>query len=123
MARIDDLPLWLRATLKVYPWRRVEPVPGAPLVRPLDACTVALVTTAGLVPPGEAPFDSRVRGGDVSFRVIGGEAAGAGPQGQPPRHPLPPPPHPPPPHHPTPPPPLPPPHARRAPPHRGPRPP
>src|SRR5260370_6578486 len=74
MAHIDDLPLWLRATLKVYPWRRVEPVPRAQLVSPLDACTVALVTTAGLVPPGEAPFDPRVKGGDASFRVIGGEA-------------------------------------------------
>ena len=77
MARIDDLPLWLRPTLKVYPWRRVESVPRAQFVRPLDACTVALVTliaTAGLVPPGEAPFDPRVKGGDASFRVIGGEA-------------------------------------------------
>ncbi len=75
MARIDDLPLWVRATLKVYPWRRVEPVPHAQLMRPLDACNVALVTTAGLVPPGEAPFDPRVKGGDASFRVVGGEAA------------------------------------------------
>jgi len=37
MARIDDLPLWLRPTLKVYPWRRVESVPRAQFVRPLDA--------------------------------------------------------------------------------------
>ena len=27
MARIEDLPLWLRAVLKIYPWRRVDPVP------------------------------------------------------------------------------------------------
>src|SRR5260370_34736351 len=77
MAHIDDLPLWLRATLKGYPWRRVEPVPRAQLVRPLDACTVALGTTAAVVPPREAPFDPRVQGGDASFRVIGGEAGRA----------------------------------------------
>ena len=74
MARMEELPLWLRAILKVYPWRRVEPVPCARLRRPLSAARVALVTTAGLVPPGTAPFDSSVRGGDTSYRVIGADA-------------------------------------------------
>lgn len=70
MPRIDELPLWLRALLTAYPWRRLDPVPVAPLRKPLRECTVALVTTAGLVPHGEPPFDARVRGGDVSYRVI-----------------------------------------------------
>jgi len=70
MARISDLPLWLRAVLKAYPWRRIDPVPNASLRRPLAECRVALVTTAGLVPSGEAPFDESVKGGDFSFRVI-----------------------------------------------------
>ena len=70
MAAIEDLPLWLRAVLKTYPWRRIDPVPVATLHKPLAAAKVALVTTAGLVVPGEAPFDAAVRGGDVSFRVI-----------------------------------------------------
>lgn len=74
MARISDLPLWLRAVLKTYPWRCIDPVPGAPLREPLAASRVALVTTAGLVPPGEAPFDDGVKGGDFSFRVIRGDA-------------------------------------------------
>ncbi len=74
MARLDDLPLWLRATLRLYPWRRIAPVPCATLTKPLDQCTVALVTTAGLVAPGDPPFDESVRGGDWSYRVIAGDA-------------------------------------------------
>src|SRR5260370_865197 len=85
MARIDDLPLWLRATLRGYPWRRVEPVPRAPLVRPLHACTVALVTTAGLLPQGgrPGPGGDRAKGhrdgiGDDAARDHRGSAAAAG---------------------------------------------
>ncbi len=74
MARISDLPLWLRAVLEAYPWRRIDPVPLAPFGKPLPECRVALVTTAGLVPPGQAPFDERVRGGDFSYRVIPADA-------------------------------------------------
>ena len=74
MATIDEQPLWLRALLKTYPWRRIDPVPLARLRKPLEGCRVALVTTAGLVPPGETPFDEAVRGGDVSYRVIGAGA-------------------------------------------------
>jgi D-proline reductase (dithiol) PrdB len=70
MPWIDELPLWLRAVLLAYPWRRVEPVPAARLRKPLARCRVALVTTAGLVPPGDPAFDPHVRGGDVSYRVL-----------------------------------------------------
>jgi len=75
MAAIADLPLWLRATLRVYRWRRAAPVPRAALTRPLSACRVALVTTAGLVPPGDPPFDESIKGGDWSYRVIDAEIA------------------------------------------------
>jgi D-proline reductase (dithiol) PrdB len=74
MAAHEELPAWLRATLAVYPWRRIDPVPGARLRRPLAECRVALVTSAGLVPPGEPPFDATVRGGDYSYRVVPGDA-------------------------------------------------
>jgi D-proline reductase (dithiol) PrdB len=74
MARIDDLPLWVRATLKVYPWRRIDPVPCAPLRKPIAKSRVALVTTAGLVPPGLPPFEESIKGGDYSYRVIVGNA-------------------------------------------------
>ena len=70
MARISELPLWLRAFLRAYPWRRVDPVAGVALRKPLPETRVALVTTAGLVPPGDVPFDEKVKGGDYSYRVI-----------------------------------------------------
>lgn len=70
MARIDDLPLWLRTVMKTYPWRHIDPVPCASLRKPVAECRVALVTTAGLVPPNEPPFDASIRGGDYTYRVI-----------------------------------------------------
>jgi D-proline reductase (dithiol) PrdB len=74
MAGISELPLRYRVFLRAYPWRRVHPVPLARLSKPLGESRVALVTTAGLVPRGDRPFDPAVRGGDFSFRVIGSEA-------------------------------------------------
>lgn len=74
MAELDELPAWLRTTLAVYPWRRLDPVPCARLGKPLPRCRVALVTSGGLVPPGAPPFDAGVRGGDFSYRVIAGDA-------------------------------------------------
>ena len=74
MATLDGLPLWMRALIATYRWRRVDPVPCATLRRPLASARVALVSTAGLVPPGAPPFDDGVRGGDWSYRVIAGDA-------------------------------------------------
>ncbi len=61
--------------MATYRWRRVDPTPLARLGRPIDAARVALVTTAGLVPPGAPPFDTTVRKGDDSFRVIPADVA------------------------------------------------
>jgi len=72
MPNLADLPFWLRSTLKLYPWRRNDPVPMATLPGPISACRVAVVTTAGLVSPGDVPFDDGVKGGDFSHRVIDG---------------------------------------------------
>ncbi len=44
--------------------------PWAPLRREPRECTVALVTTAGVHLPSDAPFDMRDRSGDPSFREI-----------------------------------------------------
>lgn len=67
---LSDLGFALRTFLKAYPWRRIDPVPRAALGKPLAACRVALVSSAGLVVPGDTPFDETVRGGDYSHRVI-----------------------------------------------------
>jgi D-proline reductase (dithiol) PrdB len=68
--RADELPLWERTLIASYRWRRVSPVPCARLRKPLAECRVALVTTAGFVPPGTPPFDLARLGGDPTFRVI-----------------------------------------------------
>ncbi len=70
MVQIRELRLSLRAFARTYPWRRVDPVPRATLPRPIERCCVALVSSAGLVVPGDPPFDQGARGGDFSHRVI-----------------------------------------------------
>ena len=70
MVRIRDLKLSLRAFMRTYPWRVINPVPMTELTRPVADCRVAVVSSAGLVLPGEPPFDPEVRGGDFSYRVI-----------------------------------------------------
>ncbi len=74
MPGLDALGFTLRTFLKAYPWRRLDPVPGVRLGRPLEECRVALVSSAGLVVPGELPFDQKVKGGDYSYRLIPGGA-------------------------------------------------
>lgn len=70
MVQIRDLGFALRTFMKTYRWRKVDPVPRATLARPLSECRVALVSSAGLVVPGDRPFDPTLRGGDWSFRII-----------------------------------------------------
>jgi D-proline reductase (dithiol) PrdB len=78
MVRINDLRFTLRAFLKTYRWRKVSPLPAAPLTRALSECRVALVSSAGLVLPGDTPFDEGVRGGDPSYRIIPADASVSG---------------------------------------------
>ncbi|MGZ5432922.1 MAG: hypothetical protein ACXWH7_08325, partial [Thermoanaerobaculia bacterium] len=70
MASLDELPFSTRLFMKAYPWRRVDPVPWAPLRHPLAEAKIAIVSTAGLVPPDQEPFDDDVRGGDWSYREV-----------------------------------------------------
>ena len=70
MVRVRDLRFSLRAFARTYPWRKVDPIPRASLARPVGRSRVGLVSTAGLVVPGDDPFDDGVRGGDYSHRVI-----------------------------------------------------
>ncbi len=74
MGELSEFPLGYRVFLTMYPWRRIDPVPWAPLREPLGRCRVALVSTAGFVLPGQPPFDGTKRGGDTSFRVIPADA-------------------------------------------------
>lgn len=74
MANVSELSLPLRLFLKAYPWRRNDPVPWARPQKPLTEAKVALVSTAGLVLPTQAPFDNDVRGGDWTFREIPADA-------------------------------------------------
>jgi D-proline reductase (dithiol) PrdB len=77
MARMEDVEFKERLFLKGYPFNHYSPRPGdavanaiTPLQKPLSACRVALVTTAGLSLPDQAPFDLTIRNGDSSFREI-----------------------------------------------------
>jgi D-proline reductase (dithiol) PrdB len=67
---LSEFPLKYKLFLKAYPWRRIDPVPWAPLKKPLKDSRAALVSSAGLVRPGQEPFDDSIRGGDYSFREI-----------------------------------------------------
>ena len=72
MGKLSEFSFSIRLFLKTYKWRRIDPVPWTPLVRPLSECNVALVTSAGLVMPEQDHFDESMRGGDPSFREIRG---------------------------------------------------
>jgi len=40
------------------------------MVKPLAESRLAVVSSAGFVPPDAQPFDTNARGGDTSFRVV-----------------------------------------------------
>lgn len=73
MAELSDLPLRWRLFVAAYPWRRIDPVPFAPLCKPLSECRVALVSSAGFVVRGQEPFDQHRLGGDPTFREVRGD--------------------------------------------------
>ncbi len=70
MATFDELSVPVRMFLKGYRWRRIDPVPWAPLRKPLSASRLALISSAGWVLPGQEPFTRTLAGGDGSFREI-----------------------------------------------------
>jgi D-proline reductase (dithiol) PrdB len=75
MGTISEFSLKDRIFLTGYRWRRIDPVPWVSLDKPLSECRLALVSTAGLVLPGQEPFDKSVKGGDYSMRMVPGDAA------------------------------------------------
>lgn len=74
MGEISEFSLPVRAMLRVYRWRQIDPVPWVPLDKPLAECRLAVVSSAGFVRRGQTPFDESIRGGDFSFREIPNDA-------------------------------------------------
>lgn len=74
MASFDELSAPVRLFLNTYHWRRIDPVPWAPLRKPLSGSRLALVSSAGFVLPGQEPFARTLAGGDGSFREIPADA-------------------------------------------------
>ncbi len=74
MGEMREFSLALRAFLKTYPWRRIDPVPWSPLRKPLSEATVAVVSSGGMVLNGDPLFDVRAKGGDYTLRLVSGQA-------------------------------------------------
>ena len=66
MPRLDRLPQVLRNTLLNFPAQMNDTAPFTRVAKPLAACRVAVVTTAGLHTRGDRPFSP----GDQTYRVI-----------------------------------------------------
>ncbi|MFT5679471.1 MAG: D-proline reductase (dithiol) PrdB [Myxococcota bacterium] len=73
MATLSELSGRDRRFVEGYAWRRIHPTPWSVLGKPLSESRVALISTAGMVGADQEPFSRRVRGGDVSFRVLPAE--------------------------------------------------
>lgn len=71
---LRELSLKHRLFVKTYRWRVIDPVPCTRLDKELGECRVALVSSAGLVMPGDEPFDVTFKGGDYSYRLIPADA-------------------------------------------------
>jgi D-proline reductase (dithiol) PrdB len=70
MARLEDLALSDRLFVMAYRFRSFDWSPGARLSKPLRESRLALISSAGLYPPGQSAFDLETRGGDWSSREI-----------------------------------------------------
>jgi len=70
VATIDELGLTTQLFVRTYAWRRIDPVPWSPVTKPLSACRLAVVSSAGFVLPSQVPFDGAFRGGDFGYREI-----------------------------------------------------
>ncbi len=73
MGNLSEFSLPIQIFLRGYPWHRIDPIPWAPLARPLSESRLAIVSSAGFVLKTQSPFDETVRGGDPSFREIPAE--------------------------------------------------
>ena len=73
MVKIADMDPKLKRFMRDYPWRRLDSIAPAHRVKDLAECRVALVSSAGMVGPGQEPYDPEIKGGDWSWRLIPGD--------------------------------------------------
>jgi D-proline reductase (dithiol) PrdB len=70
VASLSDLSRKNRLFMAMYRYRTLDPVPFTRSAKPLEKARVALVTTGGVHMPSQVPFDTELKGCDVSFREI-----------------------------------------------------
>lgn len=70
MATMEKLDPKLRTFLTMYKWHRVDPVPWAESLQPLNRSRVGLVVMACMTLPDQPPFEAEQPDNDASLRVI-----------------------------------------------------
>src|SRR6185312_7798644 len=70
MPRFEDLDPDSQQFLGNFPCRDYGPPPWSPLSKPLTECTLAIVTSSGMIRRSDKPFDLGRQEGDPSFRTI-----------------------------------------------------
>ena len=54
----------------MYKWQRIDPVPFAPMSKPLSEARVGLVVMACMTMPDQEPFDVSQPDNDPSIRIV-----------------------------------------------------
>lgn len=67
---VTRFPSLSRRVIEAYSPRETQDIPWTAVTKPLHACTVALVTTAGVHRKNQQPFDMHDPNGDPTFREI-----------------------------------------------------
>jgi len=70
MAELRELSISTRLFFRTYRWRKARTVAPLAMTKPLSEASVALISSAGFVAPGQDPFDDDKRGGDFSHRIL-----------------------------------------------------
>lgn len=70
MAKLTELEPSSRRFIEHYPFPELGPSAFCPLTKELNACRVALITTAGLHLDQDRPFSSQFMASDCSYRLL-----------------------------------------------------
>ncbi|MDP6571190.1 MAG: hypothetical protein QGF57_08135, partial [Candidatus Marinimicrobia bacterium] len=69
--KLKHLSIKNKTALSLYPWKNCRPDKMAALTTPLYMANVAIISSAGLYIKNEQEsFDTKIKGGDYSFREI-----------------------------------------------------